>query len=91
MADGTSLRHLVVEFKREGIEIRTLYRRRSQDGPNPGTKTRAREVAALAREGLKEALKALEGRVDVVGESGYDVREDVIVAEANRRRKGGAA
>jgi hypothetical protein len=84
-----SLQRLVLSFTREGIEIRTLYRRKN--GPSPGTKTRAREVTALAREGLREALETLEGCVDIVG-SGYDVREDVIAAEANgQRRKGGAA
>jgi hypothetical protein len=85
-----SLQRLVLSFTREGIEIRTLYHRRN--GPSPGTKTRAKEVTALAQEGLREALETLEGCVDVVGESGYDVREDVIVAEPNgHRRKGGVA
>jgi hypothetical protein len=83
-----SLQRLILTFKLEGIEIRALYRTKNR--PNPGTKARTREVAELAREGLTEALGALEGRVDVVGESGYEVREDVIAAEADRRRKGGA-
>jgi hypothetical protein len=83
-----SLQRLVLTFTQEGVEIRTLYRTKS--GPNPGTKTRTREVAALAQEGLREALEALEGRVDVVGESGYDVREDVLVVETDGRRKGAA-
>ena len=81
-----SLQRLVLTFKPEGVEIRTLYRRK--DGPGPNTKARRPEVSALAKEGLREALEALEGRVDVVGQSGYDVREDVIVAETHRRRKG---
>jgi predicted DNA-binding protein YlxM (UPF0122 family) len=59
--------------------------------PTPATKERAVEVATLTRTGLEQALEALEGRVDVVGDSGYEVREDIIVAEADRRRKGGAA
>jgi hypothetical protein len=82
------LQRLVLSFKpgEASVEVRTLYR--TQDGPNPGTKARSREVTALAREGLREALETLEGRVDVVGESGYDVREDVIVAETDRHRKG---
>jgi hypothetical protein len=84
-----TLQRLVLTYKGGGIEIRTLYR--TKDGPGPNTKARRREVSELAREGLTQALEALEGRVDVVGESGYDVREDVIVAETNRRRKGGAA
>ncbi len=84
-----TLQRLVLTFTSAGIEIRTLYR--TKQGPNPGTKARCGEVAMLAQEGLTEALEALEGRVDVVGESGYDVREDVIVAEADTHRKGGAA
>jgi hypothetical protein len=83
-----SLQRLVLTFTQEGVEIRTLYRTKS--GPNPGTKTRTREVTALAQEGLREALEALEGRVDVVGESGYDVREDVLVVETDGRTKGAA-
>ena len=83
-----SLQRLILTFRPEGVEIRTLYRRKH--GPNPGTKARAREVAELARKGLTQALRALEGRVDVVGESGYDDREDVLVAETDRRRKGAA-
>ena len=82
-----TLQRLVLTFKPEGVEIRALYR--SQDGPNPGTKARKREVEDLAREGLTQALEALEGRVDVVGESGYEVREDALVAEVDRRRKVG--
>ncbi len=72
------LQRLVITFKPEGLEIRALYRRRSQTGPNPGTKARAREVTELTRAGLREALAALEGRVDVVGESGFETREDTI-------------
>jgi hypothetical protein len=58
------------------VEARVLYRR--QDGPNPGTKARQREATALARTGLQRALEALEGRVDVIGTSGYEVREDIL-------------
>ena len=60
-----TLQRLVLTFKPDGVEVRTLYHRK--DGPNPGTKARTREVAELAKEGLREALEALEGRVDVVG------------------------
>ncbi len=71
-----TLQHLLVEFKPDGIQVRTLYRQK--DGPNPDTKARAREVTTLARTGLTQALEALEGRVDVIGTSGYEVREDTI-------------
>jgi hypothetical protein len=66
----------MVEFRASELIVRTLYRQ--TNGPNPGTKGRAKEVAALAREGLREALGALEGCVDVIGTSGYEIREDTI-------------
>ncbi len=71
-----NLQRLVLTFKPDGLEVRTLYRR--QAGPNPGTKARRREVAQLARTGLLEALEALEGDVEDLGTSGYEVREDVL-------------
>jgi hypothetical protein len=71
------LQRLVLTFKPEGVEIRTLYR--TQDGPGPNTKARRRDVTVLAREGLQEALRALEGRVDIVGTSGFTTREDVLL------------
>jgi hypothetical protein len=43
-----SLQRLVLTFKPEGVEIRTLYR--SKDGPGPNTKARRREVEQLVRE-----------------------------------------
>ncbi len=58
--------------------MRVLYR--SQDGPNTGTKARAREVTALVRDGLQDALNALEGDAEVVGTSGFTTREDVLLA-----------
>lgn len=75
-----SLQRLALTFKPEGIEIRTLYR--CKNGPNPGTKARAREVAELAREGLTQALEALEG-AECVGTSGFTTREDVLLAAAS--------
>jgi len=73
---------LILTFKPEGVEIRTLYR--TQDGSGPNTKARQREVTELARSGLTQALEALEGRVDVIGTSGYEVREDTISAGAGK-------
>jgi hypothetical protein len=73
-----SLRRLVLTFDRDGIQLRTLYRRPA-DGPSPNTKARRREVAELAREGLERALKALEEDVVVdLGTSGFEMREDVL-------------
>ncbi len=74
----SELKRLVLTFAGEGVEIRALYRRRNQDGPGPNTKARRREVEELVREGLRQALVSLEGRVDVIGTSGYEVREDTL-------------
>jgi hypothetical protein len=71
-----TLRRLVVDFKPEGVQLRTLYKRKA--GPGPGTKTRARETAALARTGLEQALAALEGPVEMVGTAGFETREDTL-------------
>jgi len=79
-----TLQRLVLNFTREGLEIRTLYR--TKQGPNPGTKARSREVTELTRASLTQALEALEGRVDVIGTSGYEVREDTISASVLRRK-----
>jgi len=73
-----TLQHLSIEFKGSELVLRCLYRRSLEDAPGPSTKRREREVAELTREGLREALRALEGRVDVVGTSGYSVREDLL-------------
>jgi hypothetical protein len=75
----TQLQRLVVEFKAEELIVRALYH--SKGGANPGTKARTREVSDLTRSGLTAALEALEGGVEVVGTSGYQVREDTISAE----------
>ncbi len=74
-----SLQRLVLTYSRQGVEIRALYR--TKTGPNPGTAARRKEVTKLARLGLREALEALEGCVDVVGTSGFDTREDVIAVK----------
>jgi hypothetical protein len=77
-----ALQRLVIEMKpAHKTVIRVLYQSPpAKPGPNPGTKARRREVTELARSGLTQALKALESeaRADVVGTSGYDVREDIL-------------
>ena len=78
-----SLQRLVLTFKPEGVEIRALYR--TQDGPGPSTKARWREVAMLVRAGLEQALEALEGRVDVIGTSGFETREDTLSIGAAKK------
>jgi hypothetical protein len=79
----TDLKRLVLDFRGEAGELvmRVLYRS-SLDGPNPGTVRRRRQVQDLAREGLSAALEALEGRVDVVGTSGFTTREDIFLCTA---------
>jgi hypothetical protein len=72
------LQRLVITFTREGLEIRTLYRRRNQDGPGPNSKARRREVEELSREGLRQALASLEGGAECVGTSGFTTREDIL-------------
>jgi hypothetical protein len=74
-----TLRRLVLTFTPEGVELRALYR--SQEGPNPGTKARGREVAGLVRTGLRQALEALESGAECVGTSGFTTREDVLLAQ----------
>jgi hypothetical protein len=72
----TQLPRLVLDFRSSEFVVRCLYR--SKGGPNPGTKARRREVQELARSSLQDALEGLKGGVDVVGTSGYSVREDVL-------------
>ena len=73
-----TLQRLVLDFRSGGLVVRCLYRR--TDGPNPGTKSRAREVTELTRTGLQDALEALEGGAECVGTSGFTTREDVLLA-----------
>jgi hypothetical protein len=74
-----TLCRLVLTFTPEGVELRALYR--GQDGPNPGTKARGREVAGLVRIGLRQALVAHESSAECVGTSGFTTREDVLLAQ----------
>ncbi len=75
-----NLQRLVLDFRSGELVARVLYRRSLQDGPNPGTKARRREVTALARTGLTQALEALDSEADaeVVGTSGFVTREDIL-------------
>jgi hypothetical protein len=73
-----TLQRLVLEFRDGELIARVLYRS-SLDGPNPSTKARAREVSALARSSLQDALEALEGGAnELVGTSGFTTREDLL-------------
>jgi hypothetical protein len=84
----TQLQRLVLDYRSGELVIRALYRS-SLDAPNPGTKARAREVSHLTREGLRQALAALEGDAALVGCSGFTQREDVLLVDA--REEGSAA
>ena len=77
-----TLQRLVIEFKGPELVLRCLYRRSLEHAPGPSTKRREREVAELTREGLSTALEALEGRVDMVGTSGFNTREDIVLCTA---------
>lgn len=84
MSEG--LQRLVITFGRDP-EIRVLYKR--TDGLNPGTvRWRRGEAEQLAREGLRTALEALEGPVEIVGEAGFKTREDTLAA-SRRKAAGG--
>ncbi len=74
-----TLQRLVLTFTRGDVEVRTLYRTKSS--PGPGTKARTSEVTELARAGLAQALEVLADRVEVIGTSGYEIREDTISAD----------
>ena len=76
MKSGVTLQRLVIDYRSGEMVLRCLYR--SQDGPNPGTKARARVVADLARTGLEQALEALEDGAECVGTSGFTTREDLL-------------
>jgi hypothetical protein len=78
--DRPILQRLVLDFRTAELVVRCLYRTEGQAGPN--TKARRREVTQLTREGLSAALEALEGRVDVVGTSGFTTREDIFLCTA---------
>lgn len=74
---SVQLRRLVVEFKPDGIQLRTLYR--STDSYGPSTKARRRQVEQLVRTGLERTLKALDADdVADLGTSGFTTREDVL-------------
>jgi hypothetical protein len=75
---SAQLQRLVLDYRGDELIARVLYRS-SLDGPNPSTKARAREVSALSRTGLLDALEALEGGADeLVGTSGFTTREDLL-------------
>ena len=93
--NATELHRIVVDYARDGIRLRALYRRDSEASdrvasPGPGTKARRREVAALARAGLEEVLAALleSGEAPTsVGEAGFETREDVLFLPSGSNKR----
>jgi hypothetical protein len=79
------LTRVAATFTPEGIELAVRYRR--QGGPNHGSRQRAREIEELVRSGLNRVARALdEGEVTVVGEAGFEVREDVIAVDTKNAK-----
>jgi hypothetical protein len=76
----TELQRLVLDFRADELVVPCLYR--TEGGAGRNTKGRRREVSGLTREGLSAVLEALEGRVDVVGSSGFTTREDIFLCTA---------
>jgi hypothetical protein len=72
----TQLQRLVLDFRSGELVARCLYRTKGSAGPN--TKARRQEVEQLVREGLRQALVSLEGGAEVVGTSGFTIREDIL-------------
>jgi hypothetical protein len=72
------LERLVLDFRSGELVARVLYRRSLEGASNPGTAKRRREVAELARSGLRDALERLQGDVECVGTSGFTTREDIL-------------
>jgi hypothetical protein len=80
------LKRLILTFCESGeLVIHSLYNSQG-DGPNPGTKARAREVQELTRRGLQDALTALGGGAEakLVGTSRFTTREDVLLVTTER-------
>jgi hypothetical protein len=75
-----TLQRLVIDYRAGDLVVRCLYR--SADGPGSSTKARVREVTALVRTGLHDALRSLEGGSELVGTSGFTTREDVLCTAA---------
>ncbi len=87
-----TLRRLVLDYSKPGeLVVRCLYGTRSLS--NPGTKARGKEVSALVRSGLEDALAALEGGPnECIGTSGFTTREDILlvttVSQVKQKVKG---
>jgi hypothetical protein len=79
-----TLQRIVIEMKSGELILRVLFRSKGES--NPGTKARTREVTALARSGLRDALEALDaGDVAICGTSGFTQREDLLSVALPRR------
>ncbi len=78
------LQSVLVRFEREGVEIAVSYSHREPGQPNPGTKTRTRRAARMARAGLQAALEGLD-RGDVLwggyGTNTHESTDRVLVGD----------
>jgi hypothetical protein len=88
-----TLQRIVIDLRSEEMVLRVLYR--SKGDASPGTVRRRREVVDPVRGGLQDALRALEGDVEVVGTSGFTTREDALcitegVSSVHKKLKKGA-
>ena len=75
---AASLQRLVIDLRSQELVLRVLYRSDGSGAPNPGTKARVSEVTELARDGLRQALEALQGEATMCGTSGFTQREDLL-------------
>src|SRR5215204_7744078 len=73
-----TLQRLVLDFRNGELVVRCLYR--SKGDSNPATKGRRREVAALTRTGLPQALEAVMNSI----RNGIGMRETEIAREPSR-------
>jgi hypothetical protein len=81
-SESSALRRIVLTFKDGEIVVHALYR--CEDGPNPNTKARRKEVTDLTLAGLQRTLDALRGGdVAVAGTSGFTQREDILCVDTS--------
>ena len=69
------LQSVLVRFEWEGVELSVTYGHAETGQHNPGTKTRTRRAARMARAGLQAALEGLDRGDALWGGYGTDTRE----------------
>ncbi len=76
---------VTVTFLQEGIELAVEYSH-ADEPPTPGTKTRTRRAARMARTGLQTALEALGTGPPVWGGFATDTRQSTDRVLVDRER-----